>query len=131
MLNAIREGRLEPQTISRLRALSRRVVYYDGIEPSDLYVPTLSYPSPSLFLILATSFPTRREAYRCNENRLGALEGGSHTYRAIDVPAWNRREQRQYTIHEIAYSLDRLQAANCIELKVRIFHCFEMLTFLM
>lgn len=36
MLNAMRVGKLEPETIAKFKALSRPIIYANGIEPSDL-----------------------------------------------------------------------------------------------
>jgi ATP-dependent DNA helicase PIF1 len=36
MLNAMRYGKLDEHTIAEFRKLSRRVVYNDGIEPTEL-----------------------------------------------------------------------------------------------
>lgn len=38
MLNAMRRGHLEPETIEKFKALSRPVKYDDDIEPTDLCV---------------------------------------------------------------------------------------------
>lgn len=36
MLNAMRFGHLEPETVQKFKDLSRAVRYDDGIEPTDL-----------------------------------------------------------------------------------------------
>lgn len=38
MLNAMRFGHLEPETVTKFQGLSRPIKYPDGIEPTDLQV---------------------------------------------------------------------------------------------
>lgn len=40
ILDAVRFARLTPEIIATLEGLKRRVVYEDGIEPTELYVFT-------------------------------------------------------------------------------------------
>ena len=56
MLNAMRFGKLDAKTTQAFKALSRPVVYTDGIEPTELYVAiNLSYRQYSY--IPAVSLP--------------------------------------------------------------------------
>lgn len=65
MLNALREGALEPEMVSMFQRLLRRVNYSDGIGPTEL-------------------FPTRQEVKRANESRLLRLPGKIRVYIAND-----------------------------------------------
>lgn len=65
MLNALREGSLDPHMISMFQRLLRKVEYSDGIGPTEL-------------------FPTRQEVKRANETRLQLLPGRSQVYMAND-----------------------------------------------
>jgi len=67
MLNDMRFGRMSNQSINRFKALSRPVVYDDGIEPTEL-------------------FPLRAQVERANSLRLAMLPDPSHTYTSIDTP---------------------------------------------
>lgn len=65
MLNALRYGNLDDAMVQKFRALSRRVNYTDGIEPTELY-------------------PTRAEVKLANLLRLRNLPGQSRFFKAID-----------------------------------------------
>lgn len=65
MLNALRHGELDPETIANFYKLSRRVNYTDGLEPTELY-------------------PTREEVKRANNVRLSQLQTRSITFTAQD-----------------------------------------------
>ncbi|KAH9921473.1 uncharacterized protein B0H18DRAFT_880188, partial [Fomitopsis serialis] len=67
MLNEMRLGRLSQSTMMAFRRLSRRVVYHDDIEPTDL-------------------FPTRRQVYGANHTRLEQLQGTPMPFPAADQP---------------------------------------------
>jgi hypothetical protein len=43
MLNAMRFGRLDLKTTEAFKALSRKVIYTDGIEPTELCVPGFNH----------------------------------------------------------------------------------------
>lgn len=45
MLNEMRFGELQPETIRAFQSLSRKVQYTDGIEPTELYAGFLVPPS--------------------------------------------------------------------------------------
>ncbi|RLV90878.1 ATP-dependent DNA helicase PIF1 [Spathaspora sp. JA1] len=65
MLNALRFGKLQPETIQKFMRLSRRVSYQDGIEPTEL-------------------FPTRNEVKRANFARLNQLNSKAYVFVADD-----------------------------------------------
>lgn len=65
MLNALRDGSLDPAMIDNFHKLRRKVIYTDGIEPTEL-------------------FPTRQEVKRANESRLHQLPGRLATFMAMD-----------------------------------------------
>ncbi|CAN3357685.1 ATP-dependent DNA helicase Rrm3p [Diutina catenulata] len=65
MLNALREGKVDGEMADKFYALSREVVYDDGVGPTEL-------------------FPTRNEVHRANMVRLAALKGKEHKYEAAD-----------------------------------------------
>lgn len=65
MLNALRCGSLSDDMVRKFHLLSRKVVYDDGIEPTELY-------------------PTRQEVKRANDTRLRLLHGNVRVYKAMD-----------------------------------------------
>ncbi|KAI0359030.1 hypothetical protein OH77DRAFT_1395896 [Trametes cingulata] len=67
MLNSMRFGRMDAQTVMEFRKLSREVHYDDGIEPTELY-------------------PTRAEVESANSSRLRKLPGNNRVYDARDLP---------------------------------------------
>lgn len=89
MLNALRQGSLDPRMISMFHGLLRKVDYSDGIGPTEL-------------------FPTRQEVKRANETRLQLLPGRSHVYMAHDSDK-NPQLKRLY---------DNLMCEERLELKV-------------
>ncbi|CCM00349.1 uncharacterized protein FIBRA_02379 [Fibroporia radiculosa] len=98
MLNAMRFGRLVPETVSKFRKLSRPVMYEDGIEPTDL-------------------FPTRREVDNANHHRLSKLSGDPHQYKAADIPGRDEND-KPIPLHEMDKLLERLIAPKLLALKV-------------
>ncbi|ESK98247.1 dna repair and recombination protein pif1 [Moniliophthora roreri MCA 2997] len=67
MLNAMRFGNLDSSIVSSFRALSRKIEYTDGIEPTEL-------------------FPTRNEVDRANTARLNQIKETPIVYKAYDMP---------------------------------------------
>ncbi|KAI9059699.1 hypothetical protein FKP32DRAFT_1579524, partial [Trametes sanguinea] len=67
MLNALRFGRVDPETVRAFSSLSREVHYSDGIEPTELY-------------------PTRQEVQGANSYRLKQLPGFPRIYESMDSP---------------------------------------------
>ncbi|KAL7285782.1 hypothetical protein ACG7TL_000891 [Trametes sanguinea] len=67
MLNALRFGRVDPETVRVFSSLSREVQYNDGIEPTELY-------------------PTRQEVQGANSYRLKQLPGLPRIYESMDSP---------------------------------------------
>lgn len=65
MLNALRFGRLDNETTQKFYALSRKVEYLDGIEPTELY-------------------PTRFEVKTANTNRLNLIQAEPFRFKAQD-----------------------------------------------
>ncbi|EDK37148.2 hypothetical protein PGUG_01246 [Meyerozyma guilliermondii ATCC 6260] len=65
MLNALRHGELDQDTIANFYKLGRKVTYTDGLEPTELY-------------------PTREEVKRANNVRLSQLQTRSITFTAQD-----------------------------------------------
>lgn len=65
MLNALRDGNMDPETIAKFHELSRPVIYEDQVEPTELY-------------------PTRFEVKNANSRRLSRLPSFPCTYKAID-----------------------------------------------
>ena len=65
MLNTVRMGRVDATTTRKFTLLARRVVYDDGIGPTEL-------------------FPTRQEVHRANQARLAQLPGDVEEYIAQD-----------------------------------------------
>lgn len=65
MLNTVRMGRVDVATTRKFTLLARRVVYDDGIGPTEL-------------------FPTRQEVHRANQARLAQLPGDVVEYTAQD-----------------------------------------------
>lgn len=98
MLNAMRLGQLSEDAAVKFRALSRPVIYEDGIEPTDL-------------------FPTRREVDNANASRLNRLPGPCHTYPATDMGGIDLAGMPLPTSKVEAF-LDRLIAPRTIALKV-------------
>lgn len=98
MLNAMRLGQLSEDAAVKFRALSRPVIYEDGIEPTDL-------------------FPTRREVDNANASRLNRLPGPCHTYPATDTGGIDLAGMPLPT-SKVEALLDRLIAPRTIALKV-------------
>ncbi|KAF8058242.1 DNA repair and recombination protein pif1 [Lyophyllum atratum] len=67
MLNAMRFGQMDAKAVMAFSALSRKVEYADGIEPTEL-------------------FSTRQEVDNANASRLRQLNTESHTYNASEYP---------------------------------------------
>ncbi|THH12878.1 hypothetical protein EW146_g7285 [Bondarzewia mesenterica] len=99
MLNAMRVGKLDPDTIARFSSLSRSVQYDDGIEPTELY-------------------PLRREVQTANDTRLKQINAISHGYRAQDWPGRDSQGNPKVNEDEMNRLLDRLVAPKEITLKV-------------
>ncbi|GJE87831.1 ATP-dependent DNA helicase PIF1 [Phanerochaete sordida] len=97
MLNAMRFGKLLPETIEAFKKLSRRVTYTDNIEPTDL-------------------FSTREEVDNANQWRLHRLKTDVHVYAARDTPGYDRNynEVKPDVMEKL---LDRLVAQKSITLK--------------
>ncbi|CAK5280080.1 unnamed protein product [Mycena citricolor] len=98
ILASIRVGALSDDHIQKLSALSRPLIYDDGIEPSEL-------------------FPLRCDVERCNQERLAALPGETVTYRAIDGAGFDVLDKR-IDRESAQRLLDRLVALPSIGLKV-------------
>ncbi|KAK4703368.1 ATP-dependent DNA helicase PIF1, partial [Phenoliferia sp. Uapishka_3] len=93
MLNEMRFGELSQSSITKFRNLSHDRTYPDGVEPTELFVPS----PPRAFLITdslkSSSFPRREDVERSNEARLKALPGEPVTYKADD---WTESTPGQY-----------------------------------
>lgn len=116
MLNAMRYGHLEPETVQKFQQLSRPVKYDDGIEPTDL----LSSFGLFFFIsvLMASRFPTRYEVDTCNIRRLKGLDCDLHKYEARDVPGCDiNGKQIPWSIVERL--VERLVSPKFVELKVR------------
>ncbi|TFK36793.1 hypothetical protein BDQ12DRAFT_224622 [Crucibulum laeve] len=98
MLNSMRFGNLEQATIDAFKALSREIVYTDGIQPTEL-------------------FPTRAEVENSNQSRLRQLPGLVYTYNANDHGGIDSRGQR-ISPQQTERLLERLIAPKAIHLKV-------------
>jgi len=98
MLNNLRLGHLDPETIAAFQKLSRPVIYDDNIEPTEL-------------------FPTRREVDRSNSTRLRQLPGLAHVYKSFDIPGYGSNGERTSS-EKTDQLLERLVAAKMIALKV-------------
>ncbi|KAJ7596702.1 hypothetical protein C8J56DRAFT_773706, partial [Mycena floridula] len=98
MLNAMRFGELDNPTIESFKQLSRKVVYNDLVQPTEL-------------------FPTRAEVDGANAGRLGKLPGEPLTYNATDMPG--RDSNGMPISHKIMNTLlERLVVPIQITLKV-------------
>ncbi|KAH7929347.1 hypothetical protein BV22DRAFT_1002943, partial [Leucogyrophana mollusca] len=98
MLNAMRFGNLEPETIRAFKQLSRTVTYHDGIGPTQL-------------------FPTRREVDAANKQRLDRLPGAVIGYRATDSPGYDSNG-RAVPVEQMERLLERLVVPPLVSLKV-------------
>ncbi|OSX67965.1 hypothetical protein POSPLADRAFT_1128615, partial [Postia placenta MAD-698-R-SB12] len=100
MLNAMRLGQLSEDAAVKFRALSRPVIYEDGIEPTDLY-------------------PTKNEVEIANMSRLNELGSEPVPFCAIDLPG--RDEDGRVISHKrMIACLDRLVALRSVTLKVSL-----------
>ncbi len=116
MLNAMRYGRIEPETAQKFKTLSRAVQYTDGIEPTALCVTPVRR-HPCVHLTRSTRFPTRREVDSCNNRRLVALRGDVQKYEAMDIPGFDQ-DGRPIPMRIAEKLLERLVAPKLAELKV-------------
>src|ERR1700738_1285138 len=92
MLNEMRLGSLSAESIMKFKALQRKPVYDDDLEPTEL-------------------FPTRREVDDANNLRLHVLPGKTHTFHAEEGGAISNQQQRDRM-------LQNCMAAQTLELKV-------------
>ncbi|KAG8903521.1 hypothetical protein FRB99_003177 [Tulasnella sp. 403] len=67
MLNLMRVGELTPKMIAQFQRLSRKLVYDDGLEPTQL-------------------FPLKQQVDRANMERLNSLPGRTYKFHAKDSP---------------------------------------------
>ncbi|KIJ07606.1 hypothetical protein PAXINDRAFT_158369 [Paxillus involutus ATCC 200175] len=98
MLNLMRFGRLDDETIQAFYKLSRPLHYDDGIGPTQLY-------------------PTRAEVNRANQTRLHALPGQIIQYDATDTAGSDSNGVR-VSEQQMERLLERLVAPRVIQLKV-------------
>lgn len=98
MLNDMRFGRVNAKTTEAFKALSRKVTYTDGIEPTEL-------------------FSTRREVDNANFTRSNHLNTEAHTYVAMEYPGIDSKGERVSKEH-MERLLERLVVPNTIQLKV-------------
>ncbi|KAH0590267.1 hypothetical protein H2248_012563 [Termitomyces sp. 'cryptogamus'] len=96
MLNAMRFGQINDK--SAFTALSRKVEYADGIEPTEL-------------------FSTRSEVDNANTFRLGQLKTEARIYTANDIPGTDSNGVRVTPV-QMARLLERLVVPKKIHLKV-------------
>ncbi|EPT04418.1 hypothetical protein FOMPIDRAFT_1157614 [Fomitopsis schrenkii] len=100
MLNSVRFGRVTPQITADFMKLSRRVIYSDGIEPTDLC-------------------PTRQEADSINIARLNRLNGPQFNYPAADQEGVDEK-YKPYPPYRVNAALGRLVAPKDITLKASV-----------
>jgi ATP-dependent DNA helicase PIF1 len=113
----MRFGKLSSQNKSRLVALSRQVRYRDSVEPTELYAPATLLERHS-FDRCFYRFPTKREVQFANDSRLGKLTGPPHTFRAMDSPGKDDKDQ-YITYQQATSQLDRcVLAPEVMTLKV-------------
>lgn len=98
MLNEMRFGRMNRLTTETFKSLSRRVVYTDGIEPTEL-------------------FSTRAEVDRANLSRLRQLPGECFSYEAADSAGVDANGVRVTQV-QMDRILKRFVAPQSIQLKV-------------
>ncbi|KAH0590266.1 hypothetical protein H2248_012563 [Termitomyces sp. 'cryptogamus'] len=112
MLNAMRFGQINDK--SAFTALSRKVEYADGIEPTELY--GTSFHIVRAFLA-PFSFSTRSEVDNANTFRLGQLKTEARIYTANDIPGTDSNGVRVTPV-QMARLLERLVVPKKIHLKV-------------
>ncbi|KAF8656387.1 hypothetical protein AX16_002573 [Volvariella volvacea WC 439] len=98
LLGAIRRGCIGQEQVDQIKDLQRKVVYDDGIEPTEL-------------------FPLRAEVDCCNNARLIALQGEATVYEAMDAAGWDV-DKRQIPKEVAAELLKKLVAPPKIALKI-------------
>lgn len=98
MLNALRFGSLDSKTINVFKNLSRKVVYPDGIDPTEL-------------------FSTRKEVDNANFTRLRQLNTELHTYNAREYPGIDSNGEKVTEV-KMERLLERLVIPKSIQLKV-------------
>ncbi|KAF8845463.1 hypothetical protein BDN67DRAFT_892504, partial [Paxillus ammoniavirescens] len=110
MLNLMRFGRLDDETIQAFYKLSRPLHYDDGIGPTQLY-------------------PTRAEVNCANQTRLHALPGQVIQYDATDTAGSDSNGVR-VSEQQMERLLERLVAPRVIKLKVHptIIFTIDLLT---
>ncbi|KAI0272372.1 hypothetical protein BC834DRAFT_344713 [Gloeopeniophorella convolvens] len=91
MLNEMRYGTLSSKSIEKFRALSREIVYEDGIMPTEL-------------------FPRRQDVDNANNLRMSHLRGESKTYHANDGGTAGEDQRRKL--------LDNFMAQETLHLSV-------------
>jgi ATP-dependent DNA helicase PIF1 len=113
MLNAMRFGRLDSKTTEAFKALSRKVIYTDGIEPTELCVSLFSHITISHHF----SFSTRQEVDNANLSRLKQLNTNPYTYNAMEYPGIDSKGER-VTREHMERLLERLVVPKSLQLKV-------------
>ncbi|KAH9165820.1 hypothetical protein EDB89DRAFT_1911107 [Lactarius sanguifluus] len=97
ILNDMRWGKMNKESISKLRQLSRKLVYEDGIEPTELY-------------------PRRWEVEKANNTRLEQIAEIPVEFNAVDRPGFDERGN-PVPHNEMARLLDRIVALPTVVLK--------------
>lgn len=120
MLNAMRFGKLNEDSIRAFGSLSRPVKYNDGIGPTQLYGIIVYYV---IFGSESTRYPTRAEVDRANQAKLISLPGDGIRYQATDTPGRDSNDNR-VSLEHMGRLLERLVAQQAIHLKVALFRLF-------
>lgn len=90
ILSNMRRGFVTPGDSEKLKALSRKLVYEDGIEPSELYFLSLwSYSRDCHLIISSFRFPLKNDVEVCNQSRLSALPGPEYVYYGMDSAGYD------------------------------------------
>lgn len=117
MLNAMRFGQVDAAMTQKFLALSRRVEYDDGVEPSELYVCVSLLDFGCLNGFFFARYPTRGEVAGANNRRLNALPGKPETYRAADGPGLDE-DRKPISMDRAERLLERLVVPKEITLKI-------------
>lgn len=116
MLNAMRFGQVDAQTVNEFKKLTRTVEYTDGIGPTQLQV------LPYLISLLAdfcARYPTRKEVDNANETQLRQIASDAHVYSSLDLPGVDSKGQ-PVSAQAVERLLERMIAAKSLTLKVSI-----------
>lgn len=117
MLNSLRYGQPDAATCTAFLALSREVIYDDGLQPCELCAYRVRILCDVLIDVRA-SFPLREQVREANEGRLTKLSGDVHTFHAMDI-AGKDGYGKSINVEQATNLLDKnVVAAKTVQLKV-------------